>query len=60
MIAVIGGLQSAGSIGLHSRLGFETAGVLPSAGFKFDDWVDSVLMTRTLGHGDSVPPETES
>lgn len=60
MIAVIGGSQSAGSIGLHSRLGFETAGVLPSAGFKFNDWADSVLMTRTLGEGGATPPETES
>lgn len=60
MIAVIGGSQSAGSIGLHSRLGFETAGVLPSAGFKFNDWADSVLMTRTLGEGGTTPPKTES
>lgn len=60
MIAVIGGSQSAGSINLHSRLGFKTAGTLPSAGFKFGDWADSVLMTRTLGKGGSTPPENES
>lgn len=60
MIAVIGGSQSAGSIGLHSRMGFKPAGVLPSAGFKFDDWADSVLMTRALGEGDSTPPATET
>lgn len=57
MIAVIGGSQSAGSIGLHSRMGFKTAGVLPSAGFKFGDWADAVLMTRALGAGSSSPPE---
>jgi L-amino acid N-acyltransferase YncA len=58
MIAVIGGSQSVGSIGLHNRMGFETAGVLPSAGFKLGDWADSVLMTRALGTGGSAPPET--
>lgn len=57
MIAVIGGSQSAGSIGLHSRMGFKPAGVLPSAGFKFGDWADSVLMIRALGEGGSTPPE---
>jgi L-amino acid N-acyltransferase YncA len=25
-------------------------------GFKFDRWVDSVLMQRDLGAGDSTPP----
>lgn len=60
MIAVIGGSQSAGSIGLHSRMGFKPAGVLPSAGFKFGDWADSVLMTRALGAGDSALPEDTS
>lgn len=58
MIAVIGGSQSAGSIGLHSRMGFKPAGVLPSAGFKFGDWADSVLMTRPLGDGGAAPPES--
>lgn len=58
MIAVIGGSRSVGSIGLHSRLGFETAGVLPSAGFKFGDWADSVLMIRPLGEGGSTPPRS--
>lgn len=58
MIAVIGGSQSAGSINLHRRMGFESAGALPSVGFKFDDWADSVLMTRALGEGGTTPPET--
>lgn len=57
MIAVVGGSQSAGSIRLHSRMGFKTAGILPSAGYKFGDWADSVLMTRPLGEGGSTPPE---
>ena len=57
MIAVIGGSESSGSISLHSQLGFRVAGVLPSAGFKFDAWADPVLMTRTLADGDASPPE---
>jgi phosphinothricin acetyltransferase len=44
------------SIGLHKSLGFREVGVLRSVGFKFDRWVDSVLMQRALGAGDSTPP----
>ena len=58
MIAVVGGSKTVGSIGLHGRMGFRVAGVLPSFGFKFGDWADSVLMTRSLGDGDKTKPET--
>jgi L-amino acid N-acyltransferase YncA len=60
MIAVVGGSESSGSISLHSQLGFRVAGVLPSAGFKFGAWADSVLMTRTLGEGDASPPADDA
>ena len=60
MIAVVGGSDSTGSISLHSRLRFRVAGILPSAGFKFGAWADSVLMTRTLAAGDSTPPAGNS
>ena len=56
MIAVIGGFQSAGSISLHNRMGFETAGVLRSAGFKLGDWTDSVL-TQAVQLRQRPPPE---
>lgn len=56
MIAVIGGSTTAPSIGLHSRLGFRVAGVVPSAGFKLGKWADTVLMTRPLGDGDTTTP----
>ncbi|MGB0632847.1 MAG: GNAT family N-acetyltransferase [Alphaproteobacteria bacterium] len=56
MIAVIGGSTTAPSIGLHSRLGFRVAGVVPSAGFKLGKWADTVLMTRPLGEGDTTAP----
>ncbi|MDX1424194.1 MAG: N-acetyltransferase, partial [Kiloniellales bacterium] len=45
------------SIRLHERLGFRRCGVLPSVGFKFGRWVDTVLMDLPLGPGDSCPPE---
>jgi L-amino acid N-acyltransferase YncA len=54
MIAVIGGSENAASIGLHRRCGFRDVGTLTSAGFKFDRWVDSVLMQRELAGTDSV------
>jgi len=51
MIAVIGGADNAGSIGLHEALGFRHVGVLRQVGFKFGCWVDTVVMQRPLGAG---------
>jgi len=56
MVAVIGDAQNAGSVGVHRALGFSPAGVLKSAGWKFDRWLDVVLMQRALGPGDSGAP----
>ncbi len=58
VMAVIGDSANAGSIGVHAALGFERAGVIASCGWKFDRWLDIVLMQRSLGAGDSTPPET--
>ena len=55
MLAVIGDAANAGSIGVHAALGFEHTGVLKAAGWKFDRWLDVVLMQRALGGGDSLP-----
>ena len=60
MVAVIGGSDNQGSIALHTALGFKSAGVLESAGYKFDRWVDSVLMQRKLGAGSTTRPRNES
>ena len=57
MLAVIGDAANAGSVGLHTALGFEHTGVLKSAGWKFGRWLDVVLMQRTLGLGDSKAPQ---
>lgn len=58
MIAVIGDSANATSIALHSQLGFRVIGALPSTGRKFDRWIDSVLMQRALGDGNTTPPST--
>jgi phosphinothricin acetyltransferase len=58
VMAVIGDSANAGSIGLHKALGFETVGVVQSCGWKFDRWLDIVLMQKTLGAGDTSPPES--
>jgi len=57
LVAVIGDSGNAGSIGLHAACGFVCTGLLPSVGFKFGRWVDSVLMQKTLGEGDRTLPE---
>ena len=56
MLAVIGDTGNRPSIGLHEACGFVRVGMLPSTGFKFGRWVDSVLMQRGLGEGDRTPP----
>ena len=40
--------ENTGSIRLHERLGFECAGTIPRAGFKFGRWLDLVFYQRTL------------
>lgn len=58
IIAVIGDSANTASIGLHAKFGFARVGLLPAVGWKFDRWVDSVLMQRALGAGGSAPPVT--
>lgn len=56
MIAVIGDSANAGSIALHSRMGFRMVGTLESVGFKLGRWVDTVFMQRPLGPGGTILP----
>ena len=56
MVAVIGDSGNTASIALHEALGFSQVGTFRSTGFKFGRWVDTVLMQRALGPGDTVPP----
>lgn len=56
MVAVIGGRETVASIRLHAALGFTHVGVFTGIGFKFDRWVDTVLMQKALGPGADTPP----
>jgi L-amino acid N-acyltransferase YncA len=48
LVAVIGDSGNIGSIRVHEKLGFQHAGVLKNVGFKFDRWLDSVIMQLPL------------
>lgn len=56
IIAVIGDSANTGSIGLHAACGFRFAGLLRASGWKFDRWLDTVLMQREIGESDRAPP----
>jgi phosphinothricin acetyltransferase len=56
MIAVIGDSAQTPSIELHRALGFRMIGTIENVGFKFDRWLDSVLMQRALGPGATTKP----
>ncbi len=49
MLAVIGDSQNLGSVGVHRSVGFEPVGTLQNVGWKFDRWLDVVMMQRPLG-----------
>src|SRR2546430_17244637 len=51
MIAVIGDSANAGSIGVHTKCGFQLIGTHPNVGLKFGRWLDTVTMQRALGEG---------
>ena len=56
MLAVIGDSANAGSIGVHRALGFEQVGLLSAAGWKFERWLDVVMMQKSLGLGQHCAP----
>jgi len=57
MIAVIGDSANAGSIGLHTRCGFQMIGTHPNVGLKFGRWLDTVMMQLALGEGAGTVPK---
>lgn len=57
LMAVIGDSGNAGSIGLHTSLGFTRAGMGQGVGFKKGRWVDIVFMQKALNGGDARPPD---
>jgi L-amino acid N-acyltransferase YncA len=56
MIAVIGDSANAGSIGVHTKCGFQMIGTHPHVGLKFGRWLDTVMMQRALGEGATTVP----
>lgn len=56
LIAVIGDSTNLGSVGVHTACGFNHVGVLANCGWKFDRWLDVVLMDRVIGLGSTQAP----
>ncbi|MFZ4121711.1 MAG: GNAT family N-acetyltransferase [Caulobacterales bacterium] len=48
VVAVIGDSTNLGSVHLHAKHGFRLVGQLQNVGFKFDRWLDVVIMQRSL------------
>ena len=48
IIAVIGSIDSIGSIKVHKKLGFKNCGKLKKIGFKKNKWIDSIIMQKDL------------
>ncbi|MEJ2803417.1 N-acetyltransferase family protein [Comamonadaceae bacterium PP-2] len=57
MVAVIGGTDNLASIHLHRALGFQDCGLIRHSGWKFERWLDTVLMDRVLGAGGATRPD---
>jgi phosphinothricin acetyltransferase len=55
LIAVIGDSRNTQSIALHRSAGFAEAGVLTACGWKFGQWLDVVMMQRSIGLGATTP-----
>ena len=56
LIAVIGDSGNHGSIGLHRSCGFKHVGTLTNCGWKFERWLDVVMMDRPIGTGATTAP----
>ncbi|MFM7003208.1 MAG: N-acetyltransferase family protein, partial [Limnohabitans sp.] len=56
LIAVIGDSGNAGSIGVHTALGFKHVGIVSGCGWKFERWLDIVMMEKALGLGQTQAP----
>ncbi|KAK9311232.1 hypothetical protein V1522DRAFT_413461 [Lipomyces starkeyi] len=56
MVAIVGDSGNIASIRLHESQGFKLVGILRSVGYKHGRWLDTMLLQRPLGFGDSEPP----
>lgn len=55
LIAVIGDSANQGSVGVHRKCGFSPVGTITACGWKFNRWLDIVLMEKALGEGATTP-----
>jgi len=60
MVAVVGDSDNLASIRLHEQMGFRRVGTLIAVGFKHGRWLDTVLLQRALGSGDTTLPQTRA
>lgn len=58
MIAVISDKKDGASVALHKKCGFEMIGTMPATGYKFDQWIDTIIMQRAIGDGANTAPNT--
>lgn len=56
MVAVVGDSANLASVRLHEAFGFRPVGTLRSVGHKHGQWLDTVLLQRSLGEGDHTDP----
>ena len=59
LIGYIDGANEA-SLRLHEACGFREVGRLPSVGYKFGHWSDSIMVQCALGDGDTTQPNVRS
>ena len=52
MISVIAGADNIASIKFHETFGFRQIGTLQKVGFKFGQWVDTIIMQKDLSQND--------
>ena len=58
LIAIVGDSNNQGSLKVHQQAGFTQIGTLKNIGFKHGLWLDTVLLQRNLGEGNStLPPD---
>ncbi len=58
MIGIVGDLQNLQSIEFHEKMGFTRMGIVKNIGFKFDRWMNQVILQRTLGDGADTAPKS--
>jgi phosphinothricin acetyltransferase len=57
---VAGDLENAMLIDFYLKMGFEHAGTIKVIEYKFDRWLDSVLMQLPLGDGSQTIPSSKT